>query len=208
MAVLKWPSKLSDQSQKAVDVCKGIDDNPTLFPNPVPTTLSIKTAVDEVTLAIANVKNRKGTGAERKAKSVILKGLMNDVVLYVQGIANASPENAEVIINAAGMNVKATTKRSARTFSVKNGEIEGQVLLFAQTEKGRVLHEWQIQNTQTPSPMPGPGPVLEWSDLPPTINASTVVNNLKFGALIAFRHRVVIKNVPGNWDNPIAITIK
>ena len=198
IAVLKWPSRLADQNQKALDVCTAINANPTLFPTPTPTTAAVLTARDLVIAAMAAVNNRTAKASARRNASAELLGLMRDSVLYVQKTANASPTFAAVIIEAAGLLVKVGSDRQAQVFAVKNG-VSGQILLLAPVAEKRGFHEWQMQNPVTPNEI--------WVNLPSTQAARTQVNGLTPGETVAFRHRKVVLGVPGNWDSSISIIV-
>ncbi len=101
------------------------------FTTPSPTLASITTAINALETAHITAQ---GGGADDTAamyaKELALDLLIKSLGGYVEGIANASPLNAETIILSAGMNVKAKGVKASPDFDVQITGNPGEVLLI------------------------------------------------------------------------------
>src|ERR1035437_3653962 len=94
-----------------------------------------------------------------------LHSLKNDV----QEVANVSGNNAPTVIISSGMSVKKNKGHGKLNDSVRDGAIEGSVILRA---TGKGPHEWRMSSDE-----------INWTNLKPTRRATTKVSNLIPGTM-------------------------
>jgi hypothetical protein len=114
----------------------------------------------------------------------------------VQDAADANSLQAEAIITNSGMKIKRQSVRQKQNDEARNGASSGTVIVFGKIEKDTTSHEWQISTDG-----------INFTMLPYTIGASTMVTGLTPATRMYFRHRCVIKNVPGLWGPILDIVI-
>lgn len=123
----------------------GIAKNPTVFPNPTPSLASVNTlSTDLHNAEIAAATRAKGAVKQRDAAKKALELAMVKLASYVQGIANADPDNALAIVALANMHVKTHNKAAKNDFTMVLGKRKGEVLMTAKSEKGRVTFNFEM----------------------------------------------------------------
>ena len=120
----------------------------TNFPTPSPALATVSTEIATLEASYGVSLSRvKGSVAQMhsdlKALSITLKLLAS----YVENIANADPDNAEAIINSAGMTVKKHTPLPPKVFTVKQGATPGVVLVNSKASK-RASYIYQYTTDQ------------------------------------------------------------
>ncbi len=196
IAVLKLSKKVLKAIEQGELVVDSMDGN-AYFTTPVPALADITAKINIVRdKQIEAAKRTQGAAEDRNAAMVVMAKYLSDERNYVQGIADADPANSEAIILSAGMKVKILTIRGKGVFAVRNSDVSGTVFLFAKGGGPRTSHDWQM----------GTGPAV-FNPLPNTIQAHTQVTGLTPGSRVYFRHRLVTKDGPQGWENPISLII-
>lgn len=132
----------------------------------------------------------------RDEKKQIVVADMHQLHAYVQQLANATPAQAALIAQAAAMTLrKAPTVHKSDLAVVP--VVSGTVKVVAKAVKGGLSHEWQFSTDGAKT----------WSAAPPTSKASTIIPGLQPGVLHAFRQRVITKNGPSDWSQPISVLV-
>jgi len=112
-------------------------------------------------------------------------------------VVDASTENGAAIIESAGLAVRKSVTRRARTFAAKAGAVSGSVKIVAPTASHRASYEWQysVDNGKT------------WITAPVTLQAKTTVAGLAPGSTALFKSRAVTKRGEGDWSQPVSLVI-
>ncbi|HEX8794731.1 MAG TPA: hypothetical protein VF765_27480 [Polyangiaceae bacterium] len=139
-----------------------------------------------------------GTVAARdNAKNALLTQL-HGAKAYVQQKADANPEQAQAIIESAGMAVRKTPIRVKLGFTVKPGPVTGSVHLSARSAARRASYEWEWSADGGKT----------WTLLPSTLQAKTTVPNLPVGTSCSFRFRPVTKTGEADWSQVVTMLVK
>ena len=199
IAILAFPSKAPEAIVFTNNVIQKVTGNPN-FTQPVPTLAVILAALNDLHAAqTAAVSRGKGAASIRNAKLKLLKGLLVQLRAYVQGVADASPENGAAIIESAGFAVRKVSPRGKRAFVAKPGPIAGSVHVTAVTAGPRSSYEWQysLDGGKT------------WVAMPATIQGKTTITGLPSGTTVLFRYLVVTaKGGQGDWSAPTSVVVK
>jgi hypothetical protein len=115
-AVLSLPkSKVAALLTLAKAVFNAFTSNSGLLPQPSPALATVQAQIQALdTAQQATTTRTKGTVATRNAKVDVLVTSLESWRMYVQTLCDASPEQAEQIIAAAGMSVDTPFGMSAR----------------------------------------------------------------------------------------------
>ena len=165
------------------------------FPAPAPPLSEVSTSLD--TLKEREELALKGGMGMVKQRNVALRkarNCMNLLTAYVQTTANEQPDQAEAIIESAGMKVGKQRSRTKLPLEARHGDAIGRVVLDAKALPKPVQYRWQMSTDQE-----------IWTDLPETFKTKTVVDGLVPATVYAFRLRTVTKNGPSEWSSPITI---
>jgi hypothetical protein len=162
------------------------------FTTPSPALASITTGINALETAHITAQ---GGGADDTAamyaKELALDLLMKSLGGYVEGIANASPINAEAIILSAGMNVKAKGVKSNPDFDVTTTGNPGEVqLMHKSVSRGSI--EFQM-STDTSSD-------ANWQVIYSGTRGRVVKAGLNSGTRYYFRSAVIDKNGHNPWS--------
>lgn len=169
------------------------------FPSPTPSLAVVQAAIDDLSEAETTTLTRlKGSAAARDEKRRALVVRLQHLASYVQVIADANPEHAASIIESAGMYVKDPGGRSANVFGVKPGDVPGEAKLTAPFAGDRAIYEFQFSVDGKAT----------WIALEPEKKASATVRGLTRGTTVYFRYRVKVKDVAGDWSDPIAFIVE
>jgi hypothetical protein len=118
------------------------------FPSPTPALDVINQQANDLEAAqLAAVDGSKQETADMHAKSRQLDLTLKSLAAYVEGIANANPKEAEVIILSAGMDVKQLRTRVREDFEVKSSDAPGEIRVGKRAESRAA---YIIQMTATP----------------------------------------------------------
>ncbi|HEX3345261.1 MAG TPA: hypothetical protein VHS09_11845, partial [Polyangiaceae bacterium] len=141
----------------------------------------------------------KGAVTVRNEKRTVLVGLLQQLRGYVQGVADATPENAASIIQSAGLAVRKVPTHAPRTFAARQGTVSGAAKIVAVSAGPRSSYDWEysIDGGKT------------WVAAPSTIQAKTSVAGLPAGTTVLFRYRAVTaKGGQGDWTQPTGLLVK
>jgi len=180
--------------EKARIIISAMTSNP-YFPNPDPSLVDVSNRV----LLLENAHLAGNTSLVRKLKREVIIMLTN-LSYYVTKIANADPENGEVVINSAKMEAKRQGQRVGKQFGVRNSLITGKVLLDAPGIK-RGTHKWNYAETVT-----GTDPIV-WISLPDTLKANTSKSDLISGKRYSFRHATITRDGQSSWSNVLELIV-
>jgi hypothetical protein len=153
---------------------------------------ALQTAIDDLDAAETGLRTKPptSTSADRDGKLNVAKGQLRVLRDNVQEIADADIENAETIIIAAGLKVKKIGSITRPDFAVKLTGLSGQVELVAKgNPDSRGAHEWGMRKIGD-----------EWTSLPVTVHASTIISDLIPGDEMEFRHRAVLPEGKTDWQ--------
>jgi hypothetical protein len=168
------------------------------FPKPRPPLARIEKAIEELATAQTATHTRAaGTVAVRDDKRRALVALLQELLTYVQAVADANVENAPSIIESALVSVKKARVLPPRTFAVKPGRVSGTVKLIAPKAANRAGYEWGRSTDGGRT----------WETQPFTVNASITVTGLRPGSTVHFRYRSVTNKGRGDWSDPVAVIV-
>jgi hypothetical protein len=198
LAVLNLPGKLGALSQYVAAIVKAMTGNQA-FPAPSPTLAEITSAVSDLQAAeTAAVARTKGAVITRNTKRAALVMLLQQLKAYVQKTADADPENGASIIGSAGMGVRKTPTRAARTFGASPGLVSGSAKLVTVTASRRASYEWQYSTDGGKT----------WVTAPVTLQSKTTILGLPAGTTVMFRSRAVTKVGEGEWTQVASLLVK
>jgi hypothetical protein len=170
----------------------------TYFPSPSPALASVTTHVGTLATCESNLKSRVNGGtvavrdAARKAVIIDLKQLRS----YVTQIADADPDHASVIADAAAMYIRTQTHPEKPPLAVKHLAI-GVVQVIAKATLGGKANDWQYSTDGGKT----------WISVPSTTKAKTVITGLQSGVTTMFRQRALTKNGVQDWGQPISAMV-
>jgi hypothetical protein len=178
-------------------VYAGVSGNPTFFPNPIPALTLILAQIQALDSAQATVGTRvKGAGTVRNAKRAALVSSLEQLLKYVQGIADAATvEEAVVIIEAAGFKVAKVPSHQKPPISAKPGgsgvmNVYANAKLLSNGSGKQKVFSWEytLDGGKTFLPMP------------PTPGAKTSISGLTPLTNVGFRVAVTLHGQPqGPW---------
>ncbi|HEY1694409.1 MAG TPA: fibronectin type III domain-containing protein [Polyangiaceae bacterium] len=195
---LALPLKVALLISYTLNILQKMTGNPA-FPTPVPPLSAISAALTDLQTAEAAALNRAtGAAAARNAKRAALVALLQQLRTYVQTVADASPEQAAVIIPGSGLAVRKTPTRAARTFVATQGALSGQAKVTAASAGHRASYEWEysVDGGKT------------WITAPVTLQAKTTISGLAAGTSAQFRYKAVTKTGEGDWSQPVSLIVK
>ena len=195
---LNFPRKEADFLLFATNVGTKMTNNPA-FPNPTPSLASLNAAIADLHTAQVTATSRaKGAATVRDEKRTVVVGLLQQARGYVQGVADATPENAASIIESAGFAVRKAPTRGPRAFEARQGAVSGTAKLVAVSAGKRASYEWQYSTDGGKT----------WIVAPVTLQAKTSVTGLAVGSTVVFRYRAVLKGGEGDWSQTVALLVK
>ena len=196
---LNVPGKVPELILYGANIVQKLTGNPH-FPTPTPTVAALAAAVSDLHDAeTAALSRSKGAATVRNDKRTVLVGLLQQYRGYVQGVADATPENAAAIIESAGLSVRKLAARGKRTFAVVQGAASGEARVTAVTAGSRAAYDWQysVDGGKT------------WVDVPSTTRGQTKIVGLPVGTAAQFRYRTVTpRGGQGDWSAPASLLMK
>jgi hypothetical protein len=184
---------------RANAVATGIDDNPTVFTAPNPTSAAIRAQIVVVNDAeIVAATHAKGAATTRNVARNGLVGMMETELTYMQGVADKSAtwDQAVATLQAGGLPVAIVPTHFKPILGVTQGSASGSVVLDANASeltvglKGKFSFNWQ-------STVDG----KTFVGLPSTPNHKTTVANLAPLTSCGFRVSVTdAAGVAGEWS--------
>jgi hypothetical protein len=197
-AVLSLPKSVPALVGVADSIVGRMSGNPN-FPSPDPSLATIAASSKDLATAQTTALTRAhGAVAARDEKRAVLVTQLGQLKGFIQKMADASPDNAASIIESAGLLVRKTTARKARSFAAVPGPVTGSAKLVAPSAGKRAAHEWEysIDGGKT------------WVSAPATLQARTIVVGLPTGTSVLFRHRSVLKTGESDWTVPTSLMVK
>jgi hypothetical protein len=191
IAVLDFPKDIDDFIIYARGIWSSMSTNP-LFAGLALKIAALLAAIDKLDTAHVGTKATPPTHttAQRDSELVKVQTALRGLKLDVQVLADADPDNAQVIIEAAGMKVKRFGAINKANFTVKDGAVSGRVKLIAKgIGKAHAAHDWEMSADGS-----------NWTHLTPTLAATTWVEGLTPGSIRDFRHRRILKDGPTDWE--------
>jgi len=168
------------------------------FPNPSPTLAAITAEIDALQTAETGALARtKGAVVLRDEKRTALVASLQLLRAYIQSVADADATNAASIIESAGVAVRKTPTRRARSFMAKQGPVSGTAHVVALVADRRASYEWQYSNDGGKT----------WLLAPPTLQAKTTIAGLTPGSTVQFKYRSVTRTGAGDWSQPVALIL-
>jgi hypothetical protein len=163
------------------------------FATPSPALAIITTNVNALEAAsIAAKGGGKDDTANMRAKEVILDLSLKSLGAYVEGIANATPINAEAIILSAGMDLKSKGGNFVHDFEV---EVTGNVgeIRLQQEGVSRGSYEYQMSIDISSD--------ANWQRIYSGTHARIVKSGLASGTRYYFRAAAIDKNGMSPWSS-------
>ena len=198
VAVLKLPTKVAGLGASAQQIVTCMTNNAN-FATPVPSLATVTAAnSDFQTAEAAALARTKGAAATRNAKRKTLVQLLEQLMTYVQTVADASVADGEGIILSAGMAVRKTAVHPPRVFNAEQGAVSGSVKLIAAAAAKRASYNWQysVDGGKT------------WVTMLSTLQAKTTVAGLPVGTTVQFRYQALTKTGEGNWSQVVSLLVK
>jgi hypothetical protein len=193
-AVLKLPARVKSVGAYAQNIITSCTGN-AFFPNPSPPLATLEADLTAFNTAEALVLNRtKGAADSRNAKLATLKADLEHLMDYVRGIADATPANAEAIIQSAGMAVRKVPSHVKGPLTATPGSVSGDAKLMAKAVAHRASYEWQYSTDQK-----------TWTNAPTTLQAKTDISGLTPATTYYFRFRGVTKAGEGAFSQVVSL---
>jgi hypothetical protein len=174
------------------------------FPQPFPPLAKVQAAAKALDVAQTNtLTGAKGLADKRNAERATLSNLLEQLRVYVEGIANENLESACAIIESAGMDAVMPGYPELAPFRVQLGKAPRTVKLACKAGPKGCGYLWQMSTDGGQT----------WTDLPQTKQASTTVSDLVPGETYWFRHRLLIRaggQTSGHtdWSDKISIVVQ
>jgi hypothetical protein len=182
IVALKIQRRNNARIHYARSVAAAISGNPH-FPSPTLPIAEFEARIDAADEAQARVLiGPIGSAAQRDAKLAAVRSALEQLSTYVQGVANASPNEARAIIASAGMSVKRPGLHDKQPLTVKAGLTTGSVVVIAKAAGDRSTYEWQYSEVGE-----------AWIDVEPTRQAKKTFEGLARGRTYQFRVRSVTR---------------
>lgn len=190
---LRLPDKPDEVLLRAKTIVNSMRGNK-WFPTPDPPLEDVERAIAAFQDAgVAARSLTRGTVADRNAKQGWLETLLVGLRIYVERIANANPSHAAEIVTSASMFLRGDRRRGKLPFVVKKGKLPGAAELWVKVEHKRAGYHWQMSVDGGKT----------WIGLPPGNKGNTTVEGLESGRVYLFRFRVVTKDGPRDWSEPV-----
>jgi hypothetical protein len=169
------------------------------FATPNPTLAAISAQLTKLEASYLLSQSRaKGTVSQMRTDLKTLVILLKALAAYVEGIANADPDNAVTIIQSAGMVVKKTPNRAPKTFTAVVGKSPGSALLNTKAvSRSTYLYEMTTDPTNAAS----------WVQIAANLTVKFIKTGLTSGTRYYFRVAVVTKGIQGAWSHVLNVMI-
>jgi hypothetical protein len=180
--------------------------NMKLFPAatpPLPTFLSQIQDVEAAQLATGT--RTRGTAAIRNAKLAILFTTMESLRMYVQTLCDANPEQAEVIITAAGMAIARVPSFHKPALAAKLGTQSGSVILEA---NATLLVGKNVSKKATFNWEYSAGGGKTWIAAPSTPLTTTTIVGLTPLTTYEFRVCATVSKSTGEWSQAVSLLVR
>jgi hypothetical protein len=172
-------------------------DGNAYFPSPPLPIATFRAHIAVVQAAQAATLTRaKGTAPSRDDKLTVIRSDADLLRVYVETVANQSPEHGPAIVASAGMYEKGSSgPRRGQTYA-RQEPTSGSVHLLAPHPGGDASFEWQWSTDQT-----------TWTTAGTSTQADFRITGLTPGLLYYFRVQVLTKGGLGDWSAPFALRV-
>jgi hypothetical protein len=126
--------------------------------------------------------------------------------LIVQGVVKTNKTHAVEIARSCDMDIKAPGGKSASEWNVTHGETSGSVEI-AGSIKGYKTNRYSFQWQMTRDLSDEESWFTKANFIDPTLQMTTQVKGLKLKETVWFRFRIILKDGPTEWSEPIGIDI-
>jgi hypothetical protein len=172
-------------------------------PNPPLPALQAQIAKVEDTDKEARTRTN-GAAKVRNLERDRLVGMLETECGYVKTLCDASPEEASVIIQAAGLVTAAARAYAKPLLAVTRGDAPGTVVLAAAV--GLLMGSRRRENKVFHWQWTGDGGT-SFNDVPSTPRGTTVIENLARLTMVGFRVKVTTATSPGEWSPVVSILV-
>jgi hypothetical protein len=203
IVVLNLPRSIPKILIRLQSVIDSIEQHPSIFVKPSPPLAQMRTHLGDLSNKQAAFHTMAGTKATRDEALKVVLADAKRVRAYVEDLANADPEQAEVIASAATMTVRQTPPRHKPALEVRQF-VSAVVKLIAKAIRGGKSYQWQYRLTQPPADEDDG----KWIPLPPTTQTSTTVENLAPGTTVWFRFRALLTTGLTNWSDAVSYLVR
>ncbi len=142
IVVLDLPRIVPQLIIRVNGIVVAIEEHPSTFPKPTPPLAQVKSNLAALMTAQANYKSSLGSVVTREEARKLTVADAKGIDAYVQGLAVADPEQAEVIAAAASMTIRKTPARHKAPLSVKQ-LVSMSVKVMAKAVAGGRMYEWE-----------------------------------------------------------------
>jgi hypothetical protein len=195
-AVLKLPTRKSSIGSFATSIINAMTGNAS-FPNPTPPLATVAADLAAYEAAEAQVVTRvKGAAVTRNAKLAALRTDLEHLMGSVQQVADATPANAQSIIEGAGFSIRKSASLTKGPLKAEPTGVPGSAKLVAKAVSHRASYEWQYSTDQK-----------TWTNAPASLQAKTVINGLPSGTTVYFRMRSVTKDGEGAYTQVVPLLV-
>jgi hypothetical protein len=196
IVAFKIPRRHNDRINHARSIVAAMTGNPH-FPSPTPTMAAFEAHIDAAAKAQSHtLVGPIGSAARRDARLAAVQSDLEQLRVYVQGVADASSGKARAIIESAGMNLRRPGLHDKPVLTVKAGPVTGSVVVVAKAAGDRATYEWQYSKV---------GEL--WTDVEPTRQARKAFNGLAAGATYRFRVRSVTKVGRSDFGEVVSVLV-
>jgi len=198
IVALNEPERIGDFITWAKHVATCIADE-TLFVSPTLPLAVLEADIQALDAAqVATVWSRAPRfTAERDAKRTAVRGDLETLRVYVQGLANAAPYEVGLeIVALSGLSVKKSSGHGKPSFEAKQGPVSGSVHIVARAERTRAWYGWQYSLDGT-----------TWTSADDTVQADQWLYGLTRGARYFFRYRSRTAAGLGDWSDVVSLLV-
>jgi hypothetical protein len=192
------PASSVNAAMLARSVVTAMTDEP-WFPSPSPSLARVSddiAALEEANVAV--LTRTYGTNSTRKHLLAVVRADFGQLAAYVQAIADANVQQAEVIVAAAGMSLKKPSRWNTPPFRVVDGPVSESVKLIAKWAGDRATYEYaySLDGGQT------------WTLVKVIMQSKMTLFGLTRGQTYGFRCRVATKDGVGNWSDAVVHLVR
>jgi len=198
--LIKNYRRIGDFIIKAKAIVLDITNSPGFFATPDPPLLTVTSDIDALEAAETTARTRVVGSAA--ARNLVYDTVLEDIHAlqgYVQKLADKAADEATAIavIQASGFSLRVKGVFIKAPLSVKQSLATGEVILRSKSAGRHAFYDWQISTDGT-----------NWTDLPSTLKASTIVSGLAVNVRTYFRVRSIIPVGTGSWSGLVSIVVE
>lgn len=195
---MKAPRKPQELVIYAQVVHDAMAANAATFPTPNPPLPKLQALIDDLTTKQARTRMAVGGITRRNTAQDKLVAGLNKERVYVEEVATGDPENAAVIAERAGMQLRKTATSPLKPpLSLDHGPVSGCVLAVVAAIKGATAYYWEYRLNEG----------VTWIVLPHTTRANTKIEDLAPGATAHVRFRALLPAGLTDWSAPVPIIV-